>query len=157
MHNSCGHEYPVREIWKRSYACKSYFPFQGLTFWILIYIMYTLAEAMRINVTFSLKTCYKLYWCQFKQLNNYYYVKFFVFIGYKLHKLPEETTSRVRLSTQHLLRGGSRGISEGAIFLADEVSKGSVQILHLLARALWSRSSQRISVLHHSVCGRHFQ
>lgn len=41
MHNSCGHEYPVREIWKRSYACKSYFPFQGLTFWILIYHVYT--------------------------------------------------------------------------------------------------------------------
>lgn len=108
------------------------------------------------NLSFE-KKCYKLYWCQFKQLNNYYYVKFFVFIGYKLHKLPEETTSRVRLSTQHLLRGGSRGISEGAILLADEVSKGSVQILHLLARALWSRSSQRISVLHYSVCWRHFQ
>lgn len=157
MHNSCGHESPVREIWKRPYACKSYFPFQGLTFWILIYHVYTgRSNQNQCNLSFE-KKCYKLYWCQFKQLNNYYYVKFFVFIGYKLHKLPEETTSRVRLSTQHLLRGGSRGISEGTIFLADEVSKGSVQILHLLARALWSRSSQRISVLHHSVCGRHFQ
>lgn len=138
---------------KASICMQELYPFSRFNVFGSLYIR---SNQNQCNLSFE-KKCYKLYWCQFKQLNNYYYVKFFVFIGYKLHKLPEETTSRVRLSTQHLLRGGSRGISEGAIFLADEVSKGSVQILHLLARAFWSRSSQRISVLHHSVCGRHFQ